>query len=325
MRRRSIQRRRVRGLIGSLAIVAALLVARGARPVAAAGRDDVKILASVPATFDPAAAGDADTAAVVAQVYETLTTYDASLTLQPALAKSWDVAADGRSVVFHLRSGLTFSDGTPLTGADVVGSWLRIIDPTAPGPLASLMIDVKGVRDHLAGGSTDPAAVGLKASGNDVEVDLDRPGADFPAIVSSPTFAVVPPSAWRDGGTNFSVGAVVSGGYSVTAASKAEITLQRNEHYWAGPPAISIVHLVLDIGGRNPVTAFEAGDLDQVGLTVESLLEDLFDGAVFRRTEIERSCAGSFESAAAIGIGEAYHALGSTQVVEHAMGEQPLD
>jgi ABC-type transport system substrate-binding protein len=259
---RPLRRRRVGGLLASLAVVAALLLAHPAPHVAAAVRDDVKILVNQPSTFDPAATGDAGTAAIVAQLYETLTTYDASLTLQPALAASWEVAADGRSVTFHLRPNLAFSDGTPLTAADVVGSWLRIIDPRTPGPLAALMIDVKGARDHLAGRTTDPSAVGIKADGNDVVVSLERPGADFPAIVSSPTFGIVPASIWRDGGTDFGRGAATSGGYAIKAVSDAEITLARNEHYWAGPPAIGTAHLVLDIAGRNPITAFQAGDLD---------------------------------------------------------------
>lgn len=254
--------RRVGALVGSLGVVLAILLASGPGGVDALDRSEVRILAATPETFDPAAAGDVGTAAVTAQLYETLTIYDASRVLQPALAASWDVAADGRSVVFHLRPNLTFSDGTPLTAADVVGSWLRIIDPDAPAPLAALIIDVKGARDHLLRRETDPAKVGLRANGNDVEIELERPGADFPAIVSSPLFAVVPPAAWRDGRAAFGADAVVSGGYTVASASDTEIVLERNEHYWAGPPAITTVHLVLDIGGRSPIAEFEAGNLD---------------------------------------------------------------
>ncbi|MEZ0241091.1 MAG: ABC transporter substrate-binding protein [Chloroflexota bacterium] len=256
------RRRRLGAVLGALAVVAAVLLVAGPAAVSAGDPDEVRILAGEPRTFDPAAAGDSTTAAVITQLYETLTAYDASLQLQPALAATWEVAEDGRSVVFHLRPGLQFSDGTPLTAEDVVGSWLRIIDPRAPAPLAALMIDVKGARDHLAGRETDPALVGLHANGNDVEVEMERPGADFPAIVSSPLFAVVPPAAWRDGQAAFGVDAVVSGGYSVTRVATDEITLERNERYWAGLPAISTVHLILDIGGRSPVAAFEAGDLD---------------------------------------------------------------
>lgn len=254
--------RRAGALLTSLAVVAALLLVRGAGPVDAFDPDEVRILVQEPSTFDPAAQADAATAAITAQLHETLTAYDNSLNLQPALAGSWDVAEDGRRVVFHLRPELTFSDGRPLTAEDVVGSWLRIIDPVAPAPLAALMIDVRGARDYLAGRSTDPSSVGLRANGSDVEVELERPGADFPAIVSAPIFAVVPPAAWRDGEDAFGVDAVVSGGYSVEAVTAEEITLVRNEQYWAGPAPIPTVRLILDIGGRSPVAAFEDDELD---------------------------------------------------------------
>ena len=132
-------------------------VPSGAAPATNAG--EVRILSSAPATFDPAAGGDIVSASVTAQLFEGLTAFDPSLILRPALARSWDVADGGRRLVFHLRSGLVFSDGSPLTGADVVRSWLRLIAPAQPSPLASLMSDVVGRRrlpgrqewEHLVG------------------------------------------------------------------------------------------------------------------------------------------------------------------------------
>jgi len=246
----------------SVVLGAVVLRAGVATTTRAAERTDVRILVQGPSTFDPAAQSDVATAAITAQLYETLTAYDAARQLQPALAASWEVSSDGLHVTFHLRPGLAFSDGTQLSGQDVVGSWLRLLDPAHPSPLVALLIDVRGARAYVSGQSSDPSSVGLRANGLDVGVELERPGADFPAIVSAPIFAVVPPAAWRDGQSAFGIGGVVSGGYSVTAVTGAEITLQGNPHYWAGPPAIFTVHLILDIGGRSPVAAFEAGDLD---------------------------------------------------------------
>jgi oligopeptide transport system substrate-binding protein len=238
----------------------------GAAPTRAASRDDVKIGSATPTTLDPAAGGDVGTASVTAQLFESLTAFDSTLILRPALAASWDVAADGRQVVFHLRPSLTFSDGTSLTAEDVVGSWRRLVDPRSPSPLSALLLDVSGVRDRLAGRSTDPASVGIHAVDGTVVVDLDSPGADFPAIVASPTFGIVPPSIWRDGGSVPPTGQVVSGGYSISAASPTELTLTANPRYWAGEPAIRTAHLVTDIGNRNPVAAFEAGDVDSIAI-----------------------------------------------------------
>jgi oligopeptide transport system substrate-binding protein len=257
--------------VGLIAAIVLALVAMasgvGPRPVLASGPTEVRIAAANPASFDPKSQSDIGTAAVTAQLFESLTAFDAALVLRPALARAWDVSADGTRVVFHLRDGLTFSDGRSLTGADVVGSWLRLIDPRTPSPLASLMLDVKGAREYLTGRTTDQGTVGLHADGNDVTVDLEQPGADFPSVVSSPSFGIVPPSVWRDGqgitGSDF----VVSGAYEVTDVLQTEVVLHANPRYWAGTPAINVVHLVGDIGGRSPVAAFEAGDLDYVQIS----------------------------------------------------------
>ena len=248
-----------------LVLAVALVAAVGALgwspdPSRGASSDSVSILGGAPTSLDPVAQGDVASAAITAQVYESLTAFDGGLVLRPALASSWDVSNGGTQVVFHLRPDLTFSDGTPLGAADVVRSWLRVIDPKAPSPLSSLMTDVAGATDYLAGKTTDPSTVGLKADGDDVVVTLAHPAAQFPDIVASPTFGIVPQGGTPDG-------KVGSGGYTVTAVTDSEVTLAANGHYWAGRPAIATVHVLSSIGGRSPVDAFDSGDLDytQIG------------------------------------------------------------
>ncbi|HUG13585.1 MAG TPA: ABC transporter substrate-binding protein [Thermomicrobiales bacterium] len=60
-------------------------------------------------------------------VYDTLISYDPEGFLAPALAESWETP-DELSYVFHIREGVTFHDGAPLTAADVVFSFDRILD-----------------------------------------------------------------------------------------------------------------------------------------------------------------------------------------------------
>ena len=253
-------------------LILAGLVAGSAPDVGAqTEREDVRVFFGGGTTFDPAYQSDIASAAYSAQLFESLTAFDASLSLRPALAGSWDVSDDGTQITFHLRDGLTFSDGSPLEGEDVVRSWLRIIDPRRPSQLSSLVLDVRGALDYLTGAITDPADVGLRADGQDVIVDLERPGADFPAIVSSPTFAVVPRSIWEDRGnvdTDLVNGTLASSGpYVASDVLPTGLLLQANDRYWAGPPAIPTVHMLEEIGGRSPVAAFEAGDVDYTGIS----------------------------------------------------------
>ncbi len=229
------------------------------RPAGAAVPDEVRILSGAPSTIDPAAQGDIGSAAVSAQLFESVTAVDPGLVVRPALAASWDIVDGGRRIIFHLRDGLTFSDGSPLGAADVVRSWLRIIDPDRPSPLSSLMIDVEGAAERLAR-TVGEDGVGLRATGNDVEVRLVRPAADFVAIVAGPTFAIVPPGFV--GGPVDPTTFIGSGAYVVSGATPTGLTLTANSQYWAGAPPIRTVQLVGDIAGRSSVAAFEANDLD---------------------------------------------------------------
>jgi oligopeptide transport system substrate-binding protein len=236
----------------------------GARPVGS----DLVVVAGSPVSWDPVLIGDADSAAALAQVWEGLTTFDADAQVRPALASEWRLEDGGRRIVFTLREGLRFSDGTPIRGGDVVDSWLRIIDPDRPSPLASLLGDVVGAREYLAGtGSRE--GVGLHATDGTVTVDFRRPAAFFPAVAASPTLAVVPSSLGDRavGPVLPADGLVVSGAYVPTGQDASTIQLAANPEYWAGEPAIPRVALLTDTGGRSPVEVFQSGDADYVGVS----------------------------------------------------------
>lgn len=250
--------------VGVVALGAAASPAQTAAPLSARHPDgaDVRIVGGAPSTWDPAAAGDQATAAVLAQVDETLTALDAGSNVQPALASSWTVSDGGRRITFTLRSGLTFSDGSPLTAADVVRSWLRLLDPTHPSPLASLLGDVTGAAAYLSGTSA-ASAVGLHASGQDVIVDFTRPAAYFPAAAASPSLAVVPASLGSSAvGPQLPSNLIVSGAYVPVSETTTTIRLVANPHYWAGKPTLGTVEIVTDTGASDPISAFESGDVD---------------------------------------------------------------
>jgi len=49
--------------------------------------------------------------------------------LEPELAESWKVSKDGRQIIFNLRQGVHFSDGSPFTAEDVAYTVTRLMDP----------------------------------------------------------------------------------------------------------------------------------------------------------------------------------------------------
>jgi oligopeptide transport system substrate-binding protein len=243
----------------------------GSSPATATGGSStgsVTILGPSAASYDPAIQSDAGSAQIVSQLFESLTAVDTAGHVQPALADSWTTAADGRSIVFHLRTGLTYSDGSALTATDVVFSWLRVLNPSQPSTLASLLDDVVGARAYSEGKGSK-SQVGLKAlSDQEVEIDLVNPAADFAAIASSPTLSVVPPTIDTRASVLRPGSFVGSGAYVLAADTDTETTLTANKLYWAGPPPIKTVHVLSSIGGRSPVAEFENGDLDYTPISL---------------------------------------------------------
>lgn len=63
--------------------------------------------------------------------------FDGLQTIIPDLAESWEVSGDGLAYTFRLRPGVLFHDGTPLTAADVVATYSRVISP--PSGVISVM------------------------------------------------------------------------------------------------------------------------------------------------------------------------------------------
>src|ERR1051325_3209921 len=54
--------------------------------------------------------------------------------LEPELAQSWKVSKDGKQITFKLRSGISFSDGTPFSAADVAYTVQQLMDPALHSP-----------------------------------------------------------------------------------------------------------------------------------------------------------------------------------------------
>ena len=287
-------------IVSVLAVVAAFVGSAvvwrpaGSSVLAGTSIGSVTILGASAASLDPAVQSDAGSAQVVSQLFESLTAIDTAGHVQPALADGWQTSDGGKRIVFHLRSGLTFSDGTSLRAADVVSSWMRVLSPSQPSQLASLLDDVVGARAYREG-SGSKSAVGVQALGDQqVAIDLVNPAADFAAIASSPTLAVVPPTIDSDPGILLPHTFVGSGAYVLSGLTDTETTMTANPHYWAGVPPIETVHLLSSIGGKSPVSEFENGNLDYTPISLYDASWIAYDAALGPSLRIEPSPSVEF-------------------------------
>jgi peptide/nickel transport system substrate-binding protein len=103
--------------------------------VAGRGGTYVEALAGTPQFINPLLCqtyeADGDLCSLL---FNGLTRLDHRGEVVPDLAERWEVAPDGLSYTFHLRQGIRWHDGTPLTAADVVFTVKLLQDPAYPGP-----------------------------------------------------------------------------------------------------------------------------------------------------------------------------------------------
>lgn len=92
-------------------------------------------LRSEPKTFDPLQVQDDASVAIRYLTGGTLVRMNRqSQVLEPELAQSWKVSKDGKQITFKLRSGISFSDGTPFSAGDVAYTVQRLMDPSLHSP-----------------------------------------------------------------------------------------------------------------------------------------------------------------------------------------------
>ncbi len=116
-------------LQSSAALAAALALPRAA--IAQSGGRLVVAADSEPKNLNPAVVASNGVFFIASKVVEPLAeaSFDGKDGLAPRLATSWEGSADGLSVTFKLREGVTWHDGTQFTSADVAFSALKVWKP----------------------------------------------------------------------------------------------------------------------------------------------------------------------------------------------------
>lgn len=203
-------------------------------PAAPAPKELHFAIAGDPLTFDPLQVSESNaetirylTAGVLVRVNR------ATDQLEPELAESWQFSDGGRTLTFHLRAGLKFSDGSPLTSADVSRTISRALDPKEASPAGDTIRTAEG-NPEIRISSPRDIALRYKAA---------RPGLDrlFDSI------GIAPPALKTPGKFAPSAGPF----YVAEYRPAVSVRLQRNPNYWkhdtAGLPLPAIESVRLDI------------------------------------------------------------------------------
>src|SRR5207249_9914770 len=89
------------------------------------------------------------------QLFDRLVEQWPERTIVPSLADRWEIADDGLRYVFHLREGLSWSDGRPLTAHDVEFGIKRVLDPKSPGSSVAIYFVLENGQDYYLEQTSD--------------------------------------------------------------------------------------------------------------------------------------------------------------------------
>lgn len=180
------------------------------------------LIESMPTNLDPRIGTDGQSERIDALIFDSLVELDEHRIPHGDLAETWELP-DPSTYVFHLRPGVKFQDGRPLTSADVKYTFESILNGSVTTSKRGAIRLVKSIE------APDPATVIFR---------LSEPNGAFLADICRPAFGVVPAGAGSDAAEH----PVGTGPFRfVSSQMDDNVVLERNPSYFRTPPKIERV------------------------------------------------------------------------------------
>lgn len=218
-------------------------------------------------TFDSANAIDQTSLSSFLEIYDRLVQFGPNGTVLPDLATSWKFSPDNKKVTFTLRPGVRFSDGSPLTPADVVLSVERSASP-------------KGNYGILWGDGTAAGAAvkSVAAHGaNKVVITLNHTFAPLLSTLATFTGSIYSAANYKKyGKAAFLTHPLGTGPYMLKSWQQgSQLILVANPDYWGTKPKIG--KLVFKVVGDDNTRALDlqSGSVDAIDTVAPQQVKSL--------------------------------------------------
>ena len=209
-----------------------------------------------PQSLDPAIVTGQLEGRICLALFEGLTTRDAKGNVIPGMAQSWKLSPDGLVYTFHLRPGIKWSNGDPVTALDFLNSWERALNPVTGSEYSYQLYYLVNGEAYGTGKLTDFSQVGVKApDDHTLVVTLSHPTAYFLELTSFQTLCPVHiPTIKKYGNQWTKPGNMVSNGPYMLKEWRLDdfILVEANPYYWR-PVA---VHRIKVLPTDDPTTCF---------------------------------------------------------------------
>ncbi|HCR0111980.1 TPA: oligopeptide ABC transporter substrate-binding protein OppA [Enterobacter hormaechei] len=224
---------------------------------------------SEPASLDPHKVESDVEFNIISDLFDGLVSVSPAGEIQPRLAEKWE-NKDNTVWTFHLRPGITWSDGTPITAEDIVWSWQRLVDPKTASPYASYPGSMRIVNGtDIAEGKKAPESLGVKAiNDTTLEVTLKQPNAAFLAMLAHPSLVPIDKVLVGRFGDKWTKPEhfVSSGAYKLSQwVVNERIVAVRNPKYWDNEHTVinKVTYLPISSEAAD-VNRYKAGEIDIV-------------------------------------------------------------
>ncbi len=219
-------------------------------------------------TLDPALSEDAASGRIINDLFAGLVDFDQQNNPIPGMAASWNISADGKTYIFHLRPNLKFSDGSAISANDFIYTYRRVVDPkTGSGHNYLLSGVVNG--NKIIKGELPPTSLGISAPNQQtVKIQLEHPDANFLNYLTLGTVGVVSQKIIEKYGNAWTEpqNMVTSGAYTLTEhIVNGHILVSKNPYYFqANQVLIPKVEYFPYVDHNAGLSAYKTGGIDLV-------------------------------------------------------------
>ncbi|MDE9432486.1 oligopeptide ABC transporter substrate-binding protein OppA [Xenorhabdus bovienii] len=222
---------------------------------------------SEPVSLDPHKSDSSSEFDILRDFFERMVAIDKKDKIIPALAERWETN-DNKTWVFHLRKGIKWSDGSPITAHDVVFSWRRMVTPDTISPYGSYLVQATVVNAYdVLSGKKKPEELGVKALDDaTIEVTLGRPKADLLQMMAHPVMSPISEKVVKKYGNKWTQPEffVSNGPFKLSEwIVNEKIVGVRNPYYWDDKHTVinKVTYLPLS-DYKADLNRYMAGELD---------------------------------------------------------------